>query len=89
MSSAEQPSGFQFPCTIPVKAMGRSGETFRSMVVEVIEQHVSVVPEQVRSRTSGSGNFQSVTVTVEMASREQMEAIYADLAECEEVLWTL
>ena len=81
--------GFQFPCTIPVKAMGRSGEAFQETVVAVVARHATVDPEQVRSRASGAGNFQSVTVTVELGSREQMESIYADLAACEEVLWTL
>ena len=89
MSTAEQPSGFQFPCAIPVKAMGRTAESFPAMVVEIIERHVPVDSDQVRSRSSGSGNFQSVTVTVEIESRDQMEAIYADLAAAEEVLWTL
>lgn len=85
----DSPAGFQFPCTIPIKAMGRAGEAFQARVVELVGRQVTVDPSQVRTRASGAGNFQSVTVTVELASREHMESIYADLAACEEVLWTL
>ncbi|MEM9303291.1 MAG: DUF493 domain-containing protein [Pseudomonadota bacterium] len=81
--------GFQFPCDIPIKAMGRAEGEFADRVRELIGRHVDVDANQVRLRSSGEGRFQSVTVNVHVESREQMEAIYADLHACDDVLWTL
>ena len=45
--------------------------------------------EQVQSRLSGSGNFLSVTITINAISRVQLDEIYEDLTSCEKVLMAL
>jgi putative lipoic acid-binding regulatory protein len=88
--NAEQAQGLEFPCDYPIKAMGRSEEAFALAVVEIVSRHVGPVSEdQVRSRASNAGNFQSITVTIRVESRSQLEAIYQALADHELVLWTL
>ena len=91
MSDADQqPAGLEFPCDYPVKAMGRTEDEFRDQVVEIVQRHVGPVKDdQIRSRSSSAGNFQSITVTVHVETRAQLESIYTDLAACEQVLWTL
>ena len=82
--------GLQFPCRYPIKAMGRSYGDFEPIVLTIIEKHVGKInPEAVRSKSSNAGNFQSVTVTIEVDSRADLETIYQDLSACEQVLWTL
>ena len=83
-------TGLEFPCDYPVKAMGRTEAEFREQVVAIVANHAGPVEEaQVRTRSSSAGNFQSVTVTVRVDTRDQLEAIYQELATCEQVLWTL
>ena len=85
-----QPKGLQFPCRYPVKAMGRTDDDFELTIVAIIEQRSGkVAREDVRSKSSSAGKFQSVTVTIEVASRAELEMIYQDLSACERVLWTL
>lgn len=81
--------GFEFPCEIPIKAMGRGDEGFQDEVVRCVAEHVEVDPAQVRCRDSSEGRFCSITVTAQVESREQLEAIYRSLRECEQVLFTL
>ena len=74
----------------PVKAMGKMSGGFEPTIVAIIEKHKGkIAPEDVRSKSSGAGNFQSVTVTIEVTSRAELEVIYQDLSACEYVLWTL
>ena len=88
--NAEQAQGLEFPCEYPIKAMGRSEEVFALTVLEIVSRHVGPVSEdQVRTRASDAGNFQSITVTIQVESRSQLEAIYQALADHELVLWTL
>ncbi len=82
--------GLEFPCEYPIKAMGRTEPEFRALVVDIVAAHAGRVrADQVRVRASSGGNFQSVTVTVRIESRAQLEGVYRDLAAAEPVLWTL
>lgn len=79
-----------FPCAFPIKAMGRNGGEFQSVVTEIVFRHAELVSgEQVRARASGAGNFLSVTITVSAQSRDQLDRIYQDLTDCEQVLMAL
>ena len=79
-----------FPCSFPIKVMGRGGEDFELLVVELVRRHVPDLGEgAVKSRTSRRGNYISVTVTVQARSREQLDAIYRELSACERVIMAL
>ena len=81
---------FNFPCEFPIKIMGRCDCELESLVVEVINKHVSDLSENaVQTRPSGKGNFISVTVTITAISREQLDNIYIELTAREEVLMAL
>ena len=80
----------EFPCAFPIKAMGKNAGNFESMVTDIIFKHAELSDgEQVRARSSGSGNFLSVTITINAVSREQLDLIYTDLTACEQVLMAL
>ena len=86
----ETSSLLEFPCAFPVKAMGRSSGEFESVVTEIVFRHAELFgDEQVRARASGAGNFISVTITVNAQSRDQLDRIYQDLTDCEQVLMAL
>ena len=80
----------EFPCAFPIKAMGRDAGDFAALVEKCVrEAGGDVAADAVRQRPSSSGNFLSVTVTVTVGSREQLDGIYRALHALDEVLWTL
>ena len=86
----EQETLLEFPCKFPVKAMGRAEDGFEAMVTELILVHAEIYTgEAVTTNSSGSGNFISVTVTIEALSKIQLDSIYQDLTDCEQVLIAL
>lgn len=81
---------FNFPCQFPIKIMGRCNCELETLVVEVVNRHVTDLAENaVATRPSGKGNFISVTVTITATSREQIDNIYLELTAREEVLMAL
>ena len=80
----------EFPCPFPIKAMGKNGGDFESLVSQIVFKHAELSNgEDVRARASGSGNYLSVTVTITAVSRKQLDMIYEDLTACEQVLMAL
>ena len=80
----------EFPCKFPIKAMGRAEDGFEVLVTELILIHAEIYTgEAVTTNTSGSGNFISVTVTIEALSKAQLDSIYQGLTDCEQVLVAL
>lgn len=83
-------SPLEFPCRYPVKAMVNSSDAARRSVLEVIAEHSDFSEtEDVRSRSSRNGRFESITVTVTARSREHLETIYTEVRALEEVVMTL
>ena len=81
---------FNFPCDFPIKIMGRCDCELETLVVEIINKHVSNLTEgAVKTRPSDKGNFISVTVTVKAENREQLDNIYRELTALDEVLMAL
>lgn len=86
----QQETLLEFPCKFPIKAMGRSDDGFETLVTEIILVHAEIYAEQpVTTNPSSSGNFISVTVTIEALSKVQLDRIYQDLTDCEHVLVAL
>ncbi len=80
----------QFPCSFPIKAMGYADAGFEPRVVEIVRRHAPDVNEAaVQHRPSVGGKYLSVTVTIEAQSRDQLDAIYQELTDCEQVLVAL
>jgi putative lipoic acid-binding regulatory protein len=76
----------EFPCSFPIKAMGRSVDGIEAIVVAIIERHVPETdPNAVRSRASRNGNWTSVTVVIEASSKAQLDAIYQELSAHEQI----
>ena len=88
--SDQQETLLEFPCKFPVKAMGRNADDFEALVTKLVlthaEQYVGV---SVTSNSSSSGGYLSVTVTIEATSKAQLDRIYQDLTDCEQVLVAL
>ena len=79
-----------FPCVFPVKVMGANQDDFERLVIEIIQKHASISPnEVVTARLSRNGRYLSVTVHVNAKSQDQLDAIYRELSAHERVLMML
>ena len=79
-----------FPSDFPIKVMGRHDSDLRALTQAIVERHAGPLLEtQVRTRTSGDGNFLALTYMVRAESRTQLDAIYRELTACKSVLMAL
>jgi putative lipoic acid-binding regulatory protein len=87
---SEDESPLKFPCEFPIKAMGKADSEFDITVAEIVRRHAPDLSEgAIRTRASGQGNYLSVTVVINATSRVQLDAIYQDLVDCEDVIMAL
>ena len=75
----------EFPCHYEFKAVGVAGETFKQSVLAAVEKHAAVSADAVRSRASGKGTYQSVSVLTTLHSYEQLTSIYAEMRKLNEL----
>ena len=88
--SDQEETLLEFPCRFPIKAMGKAGEDFDTLVVQMVRRHVPELNEAaVTLRESSGGKWVSVTVVIEATSKHQLDAIYRDLSAHEKVVWAL
>jgi putative lipoic acid-binding regulatory protein len=89
-----QPAGekevMEFPCSFPLKVIGKNTQEFYAVVSAIIEKHVPGNDRITYSGRSSSGDkYLSITATFLAESREQLDAVYSDLNKHELVLYTL
>jgi hypothetical protein len=83
-------SGWNFPCAFPLKVFGRNSAEFEALVVEIVRRHAPDLDDgAVSSRTSGGDAYRAVTATFTAHSREQLDALYLELSQHEQVLMLL
>ncbi len=80
----------EFPCSFPIKMMGRDTPGFRSTTRSLVEKHTGPLSDDViRSTLSKNGRFVSITVTVIAQSQQQLDDIYRDVCAHDDVLMAL
>ena len=80
----------EFPCEFMIKAMGRAEADFDALIVSLVRRHAPELGEAaVSTRASKGGKYLSVSVTVRVESKAQLDAIYRELTGCDKVLWAL
>ena len=83
-------SALEFPCEFPIKMMGRDTPEFRATARALVEKHAGAVDDgAVQTASSRNGRFVSVTVTITATSRRQLDEIYQDVTDHEDVLMAL
>lgn len=88
MAGSDSP--FDFPSDIPVKVFGRSDAAFFDVVLTIARRHFpALADEAIATRPSRERHYLSVTLTVRAESREQIDALYAELSAHESVLMVL
>ena len=82
------PSPLEFPCTFPIKAIGKATGEFETIVTDIIRRHVSELTD-FTTRSSAGGKYLAVTATFVATSREQLDALYRELSSNEQVVMLL
>lgn len=83
-------SALTFPCEFPIKMMGRDTPEFRATARALVENHAGAVgDEAIQAALSRNGRFVSVTVTITATSQQQLDDIYRDVSDHEDVLMAL
>lgn len=83
-------SAIKFPCEFPIKVMGRNSAEFPATARRLVEKHAGTVADDaVQSALSRNERFISVTVTITATSQQQLDDIYQDVTNNEDVLMAL
>ena len=83
-------SPFEFPCDVPVKVFGRNDEPFRAAVLEIARRHFPAEGDgRLSERTSRGDRYLSITLTVWVETREQIDALYTELSAHDAILMVL
>lgn len=70
----------EFPCDFPIKVMGETHDAFSNTIVEVIRQHAPDFDASgIEMRASSGGRYISLTCTVPVTSKPQLDDIYRAL----------
>ena len=81
---------WEFPCQLSLKAMGLAEHPLEEIICTIADTHCSVVySETLTSRESRTGKYRSITLSVQCDTKEQVEKLYLELGEREEIKWTL
>ena len=90
MKNEEKTSLLEFPCRFPIKAMGKSNDDFEEIVTGIVLTHAELWPDEpIRSVPSTKGNYVSITAVIEAESQQQLDAIYQELTDCDQVKMAL
>jgi uncharacterized protein len=87
MSGANE-SLLKFPSDLAIKVFGRNDSGFRDAVLAIIESHYGKA-YTVAEQQSKQASYASLTITIRVESRAQIDAVYQALVAHELVLMAL
>ena len=74
-------SPIQYPLDFPIKIMGRNAPEFAQKVLAIVRRHApDFDPTSVETRPSRKNSYLSLTCVIRATSREQLDALYAELS---------
>ncbi len=83
-------TNLKFPCEFPIKVMGPATHEFEAKILGIMHKHAPDMSENsVTTRLSKDGKYQSITVTINATSKEQLDAIYLEITSDKDVLMAL
>ena len=83
-------SPIEYPLDFPIKIVGRNEPGFAQLVGSLVQRHApDFDPARMETRSSRKGAYLSVTCVINAKSREQLDALYAELSEHPSVVMVL
>lgn len=90
MTSMNDETLMEFPCSCPIKLMGHDTPEFHRTVRNLVENHTGPLDGNIiQSSLSRNGRFVSITVTITARSQQQLDDIYRDATAHDDVLMAL
>lgn len=79
-----------YPNRFPLKVFGKQSDDFEGIVLALIKARCPQAEHiEVRRRSSKGGKYLALTLTFTVYSQKQLEEIYQDLYDCEQVVMSL
>lgn len=80
----------KFPCSFPIKIVGKREEGFAQEMVEIVLRHApDFDPASVEMRPSSQGAYLALTCTLIARSQQQLDDLYAELSAHPKAKWVL
>ncbi|WP_101675998.1 YbeD family protein [Alloalcanivorax mobilis] len=78
---------WDFPHDMQLKVMGATDAPLEDAVIEILETHLDDFDRRAHlsSKPSTKGTFVSITASITVRDKQQVEAIYQALNDCEHV----
>jgi len=71
----------EFPCHFPIKIIGEAHQDFIQIITKLLKKHVhDFINKNIESKMSSEGKFISLTCTIYVTSKQQLDLIYKDLS---------
>jgi putative lipoic acid-binding regulatory protein len=79
-NTANKDTLLDFPCDFPIKIMGVRSDDFAQIMVEIVLRHApDFAADRIEMRASSGGKYLSVTCTVRVTSKPQLDDLYREL----------
>jgi hypothetical protein len=79
-----------YPSRFPLKVFGKPSADFEEIVVSLVRARIPQAEHiEISRRNSRGGKYQALTLTFTVYTQQQLEDIYRDLHECEQVMMSL
>ncbi len=89
MAEAPLPE-LKYPIPFPLKVIGLDEPDFEEFCIEIVRRHVpELLEENITSKLSNGNKYRSVNFDFIAESREQVDALYAELSSHKRVLMIL
>ncbi|MCB5188797.1 DUF493 domain-containing protein [Methylobacillus caricis] len=86
----DQDTLLEFPCDFPIKIMGETHDEFANTILLLIQQHAPAFDaSRIEMRASSGGKYVSLTCTIEVHSKPQLDDIYRTLTSHPKVKYVL
>jgi putative lipoic acid-binding regulatory protein len=80
----------KYPNLYPLKVFGNQDDDFEEIVLQLVRARCPQAEHiDVRRRPSKGGKYLALTLTFTVYTQQQLEQIYQDLYECEQVVMSL
>jgi putative lipoic acid-binding regulatory protein len=87
---ANQHLELEYPIPFPLKVIGVDEPDFEDFVIAIVRNHVpELLEENIMSKLSNGNKYRSVSFRFIAESREQMDALYAELSSHKRILMIL
>ena len=80
----------EYPGKFPLKVFGRDSAEFESVVIDLIRARIPEAEHiEISRRRSKGGKYLALTLTFTVYTHQQLEDIYQDLYDCDQVVMSL